>query len=223
MHTPLPLPLALFTATCLTLAAACVPTETPETPETPVAAQPSFVEAVSTQDTLPAYQKAFAAQPDRIATTWQFPVGPPLAKGYYNAQPFGENDHLGDDWNGTGGGNSDLGDPVYAAASGWVGQSLDHGGGWGKVIRVVHRLPATDSLEFVETLYAHLDSMLVSRGEWVEAGQQIGTIGNADGAYWAHLHFELRNAPRRPLGGGYGRPNGYLDPTAWIKAKQAGR
>lgn len=173
------------------------------------------------QDTLAAYQRAFMAQPQHIATTWQYPVGPPTGKGYYNAQPFGENDHLGDDWNGNGGGNSDLGDPVYAAARGWVGQAHDHGGGWGKVVRVVHLLPEGDSLRFVETLYAHLDSMLVERGTWVEMGQQIGTIGNADGAYWAHLHFELRNAPRRPLGGGYGRRTGYLDPTAWIKAKRS--
>ncbi len=27
-------------------------------------------------------------------------------RGYYNAQVFGKNNHLGDDWNGVGGGNT---------------------------------------------------------------------------------------------------------------------
>ena len=35
--------------------------------------------------------------------------------------------------------------------------------------------------------------------------------------------IELRDAPLKPLEQRYGRPHGYLDPTAWIKAKQARR
>lgn len=171
-------------------------------------------------DTLPAFLRAFAQRPQWLANAFQFPVGPPLAKGYYNAQPFGENQHLGDDWNGTGGGNSDLGDTVYVAAAGWVGQAIDHRGGWGNVIRVVHKLPATDSLQFVESLYAHLDTMFVERGAWVEKGSPIGTIGNAGGICWAHLHFEIRDEPRRPLGGGYGNKEGYLDPTLFVERRR---
>jgi len=53
---------------------------------------------------------------DHKADHFDFPVGRPDAKGYYNAQGFGKNAHLGDDWNGTGGGNSDLGDPIYEEA-----------------------------------------------------------------------------------------------------------
>jgi len=48
------------------------------------------------------------------ANRFDFPVGKPDAKGYYNAQIFGKNNHLGDDWNGANGGNSDLGEPIYA-------------------------------------------------------------------------------------------------------------
>ncbi len=61
--------------------------------------------------------------------SFDFPVGAPNAKNYYNAQKFGKNHHLGDDWNGKGGGNTDLGDPVYAISDGIVSSSEDIKGG----------------------------------------------------------------------------------------------
>ena len=61
--------------------------------------------------------------PELIANGFDFPVGKPDAKGYYNAQPFGKNTHLGDDWNGLRGGDSDLGDPIYNIAHGKVAVS----------------------------------------------------------------------------------------------------
>ena len=60
---------------------------------------------------------------------FDFPVGPPDASGYYDAQPFGINDHLGSDWNGDGGGDTDLGDPVHAIAAGVISEATNHGGG----------------------------------------------------------------------------------------------
>src|SRR5688500_1618508 len=39
---------------------------------------------------------------------------------WYNAQDFGENRHLGEDWNKTTGGNTDCGEPVYASADGMI-------------------------------------------------------------------------------------------------------
>lgn len=152
---------------------------------------------------------------------FDFPVGPPDAKRYYNAQPFGENMHLGDDWNGVGGGNSDLGDPVYSIAHGLVVEAEEHYGGWGKVIRVVHLLNLDSAGQQVESLYAHLDSMMVNKGDLIQRGQQIGTIGNADGAYWAHLHLEIRSEVGLPLGGGYSEnTKGYLDPTLFIEERR---
>lgn len=157
----------------------------------------------------------FESEDALMATEFVMPVGPPDGKGYYNAQGFGENDHLGDDWNGVGGGNSDLGDHVHAVASGYVSQSYDAGPGWGNVIRVVHLLPNGN---LVESLYAHLDEMMIAKGDWIERGTVIGTIGNANGAYWAHLHLEIRSKPKMPLGGGYSlNPEGYLDPTEFIQ------
>ncbi len=147
---------------------------------------------------------------------FDFPVGPPDASGYYDAQPFGRNEHLGNDWNGNGGGDTDLGDPVHAIAAGVVSEASDHGGGWGNVVRVVHPCAEVPGQE-VESLYAHLDTIEVQAGQRVGRGQRIGTIGNAGGQYRAHLHLELRARRGMPLGGGYSNDTtGYLDPSAFI-------
>lgn len=152
---------------------------------------------------------------------FDFPVGPPNAKSYYNANPFGTNLHLGDDWNGVGGGNTDLGDPVYSLAHGFIVEARDHGAGWGKVIRIIHRMDSADSKGSHESLYAHLDTMLVASGDIVTRGQQVGTIGTADGAYLAHLHLEIRTIIGLPLGGGYASDtSGYTNPSAFIHANR---
>lgn len=155
------------------------------------------------------------------AGSFGFPVGDGSAAGYYNAQPFGENAHLGDDWNGNGGGDTDLGDPVLAIADGVVSSTEDHGGGWGKVVRVIHDVGPAGAPVHVESLYAHLDSIEVSTGEVVARGHRIGTIGDAGGRYPAHLHLEVRDRVGLPLGRGYGAAaRGYLDPTAFILARR---
>ena len=151
---------------------------------------------------------------DCIATNFDYPVGKPDADGYYNALSFTENDHLGDDWNAITGGNSDLGDPVFAVANGYVKYAEHNGYGWGNVIRIDHKL--SDGM-VIESLYAHCDTMFVRYGEWVRIGDTIGTIGNADGIYFAHLHFEIRDDINMPIGGGYSDYiEGYLDPTEFI-------
>lgn len=149
------------------------------------------------------------------ARGFDFPVGKPNAKGYYNAQKFGKNNHLGDDWNGKGGGNSDLGDPIYAIANGYVVFAENIHGGWGNVIRIVHYINKNKQ---VESLYAHCDKIMVKQGQYVKKGQQIGTIGTNDGQYYAHLHFEIRSEVGMPIGNGYSKnTKGYLDPTEFIK------
>ncbi|MCB0396701.1 MAG: M23 family metallopeptidase [Flavobacteriales bacterium] len=166
----------------------------------------------------PEYVRWFNESDALIADGFDFPVGRPDARGYYNAQKFGENDHLGDDWNGVGRGNTDLGDTVYAVANGRVSFVQDEGAGWGNVIRIIHRFERPDTEEYVESLYAHLDTMLVNELAWVQRGSPIGTIGTAHGAYLAHLHLELRDSVGMDLGGGYSsETNGYKDPTAFIR------
>jgi murein DD-endopeptidase MepM/ murein hydrolase activator NlpD len=58
----------------------------------------------------------------------------------------------------------------------------------------------------------------VNEGDNVEKGQKIGTIGNNNGQYLAHLHLELRSEVGLPIGGGYSsNTTGYLDPTDFIQ------
>jgi murein DD-endopeptidase MepM/ murein hydrolase activator NlpD len=50
---------------------------------------------------------------------------------------------------------------------------IDHGGG-------------------LSSLYGHLDSVIVLSGDYVDAGQVIGTVGSTGNATGPHLHFEIR-------------------------------
>ncbi|MUU76865.1 M23 family metallopeptidase [Winogradskyella endarachnes] len=148
-----------------------------------------------------------------ISNGFDFPVGKPNGSGYYNAQKFQENNHLGDDWNGVGGGNSDLGDPIYAIANGYISEAKDYKGGWGNVVRIVH----LHNNKLYESLYAHCDSILVKSDRLIKKGEQIATIGNCNGTYFAHLHFEIRNDVDLDIGGGYSKDTtGYLNPTEFI-------
>ena len=115
--------------------------------------------------------------------------------------------------NGVYGGDTDLGDPIYAIANGWVSEADDQGGGWCNVIRVIHFVDGM----YMESLYAHNETMLKTRGDPVRRGEQIATIGKcAD--YYAHLHFELRTKPGLPLGNGYSaQREGLISPTAYIR------
>lgn len=78
------------------------------------------------------------------------------------------------------------GSPVRAADGGYVSTA---GGGWnggyGNHVIIDHG-------NGFATLYAHLNTIFVSPGENVEAGQQIGTLGNTGNSTGPHLHFEIR-------------------------------
>lgn len=164
------------------------------------------------------YPLVFRAYPAYVSDGFDFPVGIPNGQDYYKAQNFGDNLHLGEDWNGRGGGNTDLGDPVHAIANGLVVFSKDVCCGWGKTVRIVHLLPDHQEHVYVESVYAHLHTMDIESGMLVKRGQRIGTIGNADGRYKAHLHLEMRSFVGMSLGPGYGHDQfGYLVPTRFIQ------
>ncbi len=153
------------------------------------------------------------------ATRFDFPVGNEHGAMAYNAQPFTENLHLGDDLNGIGGENSDLGDPVFAVADGEVVVAREGGPGWGNVIIVLHAYRENGVRKYVQSFYGHVETMLVTPRERVRRGQQIATVGTAGGKYWAHLHFEMREFVTPFIGAGYRKETrGWLDPSAFIQA-----
>lgn len=169
------------------------------------------------QEAVNKYDALFAANPEFMADGFDYPVGKPNGDGYYDAQPFTKNKHLGSDWNGKGGGNTDLGDPVYSTANGYVTFAKDAGRGWGNIVRVIHCIPSKPN-KYVESFYAHLDKIKVNEGAWLKRGDELGTIGTANGAYKAHLHFEIRNKPDMRIGPGYSTDTtGYLNPAKFIK------
>lgn len=125
---------------------------------------------------------------------FQWPCGSPSGAMMYDAQPFGamnakrHGHHTGQDLNGIGGQNSDLGVAVNAAARGLVVYSGEPSPEWGNVVVLAHRVPGQEGV--VQTLYAHLQECHVRVGQLVSRGQPIGSMGSAGGRYWAHLHFE---------------------------------
>ena len=140
---------------------------------------------------------AFAAAKVKIADGFDFPVGKPDASGYYKARGLRLRSptHFGEDWNGRGGGNSDLGDPVYSIANGIVTFAHNVRQGWGNVVIIRHayRDPSSGKVKFVDSLYGHLDRISVKNGQSITRGENIGTIGTNYGMYPAHLHFEIRH------------------------------
>ena len=136
-----------------------------------------------------------AAQPDqartRVADGFDQPVGKPDGEGYYTSRGF-LSYHPGEDWNGLKGGNNDLGDPVYAIGHGYVTFARDARMGWGNVVLIRHIFMENGQLQTVDSMYAHMDKILVREGQQVTRGQQVGTIGTNHGMYPAHLHFEIR-------------------------------
>jgi hypothetical protein len=153
------------------------------------------------------------------AARFDRPLGSEHGALTYNAQRFTENRHLGDDLNGIGGENSDLGDPVYAVADGRVLLGRDGGPGWGNVIIVLHAYLENGERKYVQSYYGHVDTILVHAGDDVRRGQQIATVGTGGGRYFAHLHFEMREFVTPLIGPGYREDTrGWLDPTAFIDA-----
>lgn len=74
----------------------------------------------------------------RLADGFDFPVGKPEATGYHKARGYWPNGHLGEDWNGNGGGDTDLGAPIYSMGRGVVIFSQNIGVGWGNCVLVRH-------------------------------------------------------------------------------------
>lgn len=73
---------------------------------------------------------------------------------------------------------------IYAAQDGKV-VLAETVSGYGNYIVIEHK-------NGIETAYAHCDSILVSTGEDVEAGQLIAYVGSTGNSTGPHLHFEVK-------------------------------
>ncbi len=156
------------------------------------------------------------------ATRFDPPMGTEHSGLVYNAQKFWEMNlkrgghHTGDDLNGIGGMNTDLGDPVYSTADGLVLYAGEPSQGWGKTVVIAHRAMGG---KLLHSMYAHLHRIDVSPGALVARGAKIGTVGTANGFYPAHLHFEMRASEGVDISAGYtAAPLNRLDPMATITA-----
>lgn len=146
-----------------------------------------------------------------LAEGFDFPVGNENGQGYYVslkdgktydswyiATAFNEKYslgiHPGEDWNGTGGGNTDQGQPVYAIGKGLVVAANNFGYPWGNVVFVKHKYLENGKILVCFSLYAHLEAMSIKVGDTIVKRQQLGTIGTGEGAYPAHLHMEIRKS-----------------------------
>ncbi len=87
------------------------------------------------------------------------------------------------DWNRT----DDAGSAVVAAAPGVVAKADTSGrSGYGHHVVIDH-------LNGESTVYAHLDAVVVTAGQRVDQGAQLGTVGATGNARGTHLHFEEKS------------------------------
>lgn len=150
------------------------------------------------------------------------PMGTEHSGLVYNAQKFWEMNekrgghHTGDDLNGIGGMNTDLGDPVFSTADGLVLYAGEPSPGWGKLVVVAHKTPDGRTLH---SMYAHLHRIDVRIGALVSRGGKLGAVGTANGYYPAHLHFEMRASDGVDIGAGYAaHPLSRLDPMGTVNS-----
>lgn len=138
---------------------------------------------------------------------------------WYNATNFGQDFHLGEDWNKNSGGNTDCGEAVFSIGNGVIVYAENAGEGWGNVLIIEHTLPDGKK---VESLYGHLQEFVKTSGE-VKKRELIAKVGNADGKYLCHLHLEIRDeaCPMwHQVGVGYsGETKGWLEPSEFINSR----
>jgi murein DD-endopeptidase MepM/ murein hydrolase activator NlpD len=77
------------------------------------------------------------------------------------------------------------GTSVFAARSGRVTWAGWWAGGYGNLVSIAHG-------NGVRTLYAHLSSIAVRRGQRVATGTRVGRVGSTGLSTGPHLHFEVR-------------------------------
>jgi murein DD-endopeptidase MepM/ murein hydrolase activator NlpD len=78
-----------------------------------------------------------------------------------------------------------VGTPIYATADGTISAAGFNSGGYGNLVKIDHG-------RGIETRYGHLSAILVSPGQRIVRGQQIGRMGSTGRSTGSHLHYEVR-------------------------------
>ncbi len=89
-----------------------------------------------------------------------------------------------------------IGTNIQATMAGTVASIGNQPRGYGKYVVLQHR-------HGFQSLYGHLSTIEVRRGQYIGQGQKIGEMGNSGRSTGPHLHFSLykNNVPVNPLGG----------------------
>ncbi len=77
------------------------------------------------------------------------------------------------------------GTPIYATADGVVLRAGWNSGGYGNLVEIDHGRGIT-------TRYGHMSAVLVSAGDHIKRGQQVGRMGSTGRSTGNHLHYEVR-------------------------------
>ena len=104
-----------------------------------------------------------------------------MASGYgYRIDPFtkARRMHFGMDF------SAKRGTPIYATGDGTVSRADSRAAGFGKHVRIDH------GFGYV-TIYAHMDSYKVVKGDKVKRGDLIGYVGSSGRSVAPHLHYEI--------------------------------
>nr|WP_242680113.1 peptidoglycan DD-metalloendopeptidase family protein [Nocardioides sp. IC4_145] len=117
---------------------------------------------------------------------------------WHETGPYWSNWHTGTDF------PAPCGTTVYAAHAGTI--EIDTSQGWTgpQLVKV------TNGAGSLTTWYAHMQSVSVSRGQTVAAGEPIGQVGKEGNVSGCHLHFEVHLTN----GSIYGPDN--VDPSTWL-------
>jgi murein DD-endopeptidase MepM/ murein hydrolase activator NlpD len=102
-----------------------------------------------------------------------------------------------------------IGTPIYATADGTVLRAGWNSGGYGNLVEIDHG-------KGIATRYGHMSAILVSAGQHITRGQQIGRMGSTGRSTGSHLHYEVR-IDGRPV-----NPIPFMRSTDYLLAMRAG-
>ena len=98
--------------------------------------------------------------------------------------------HTGEAWNGSGGGATDAGQPVFAVAAGTVRDVKETPRG--PAVTVEHRFVENGALRTVWSISSGLADVKLKAGDPVKRRQQLGTIADRGAGATVQLYLEIR-------------------------------